>query len=105
MAQFEVYKNPSKSSRKHYPYLVDIQSPYISEIATRIVLPLGYASFFKDKAMTKLTPEIRYENENFLLLTPQISSVPAKRLKNPVGSLSHFREQIINALDFAIAGI
>jgi toxin CcdB len=105
MAQFDVYQNPSKASRKYYPYLVDIQSPYISEIATRIVLPLGHASFFNDEAMTKLTPEITYENEQLLLLTPQISSVPSKLLKKPIGSLIHFREQIINSLDFAIAGI
>ena len=105
MAQFDVYNNPSKTSRKYYPYLVDIQSPYISEIATRMVLPLGYASFFKNEAMTKLTPEITYENKILLLLTPQISSVSAKLLKKPIGSLVHFREQIINSLDFAISGI
>jgi len=105
MAQFDVYPNPSKKSRKYYPYLVDIQSPYISEIATRIVLPLGYASYFKNEAMTKLTPQIAYENEELILLTPQISSVPTKQLKKPIGSLVHFREQVINSLDFAIAGI
>ena len=55
--------------------------------------------------MNILTPEIDYNDECFLLLTPQISSVPVKILKEPIGSLSHFRDQIINALDFAIAGI
>lgn len=105
MAQFDVYQNPSKASRKHYPYLLDIQSPYISEITTRIVIPLGLASSFRNEAMNVLTPEISYEDEELLLLTPQISSVPSKILKEPVGSLSHFREQIINALDFAITSI
>lgn len=105
MAQFDVYPNPSKQSKKHYPYLLDIQSPYISDIATRIVIPLGYASLFKNEVMTNLTPEISFANDLLLLLTPQISSVPARILKEPIGSLSHFREQIINALDFAIAGI
>ena len=104
MAQFDVYKNPSKQTKKHYPYILDIQSPYISEIATRIVVPLGYASLFKHEAMTNLTPEISFEDEKLLLLTPQISSVPSKILKDPIGSLSHFREQIINALDFAVSG-
>ena len=97
MAQFDVYQNPSKTSRKHYPYLLDIQSPYISEIATRIVIPLGFASSFRNEAMKVLTPEINYEGKELLLLTPQISSVPIKILKEPVGSLSHFHEQIINA--------
>jgi toxin CcdB len=105
MAQFDVYQNPSKASRTHYPYLLDIQSPHISEIATRIVIPLGFASSFRNKAMNVLTPEISYGGEELLLLTPQISSVPSKILKEPAGSLSHFREKIINALDFAITSI
>ena len=105
MAQFDVYPNPSKHTQKHYPYLLDIQSPYISDIATRIVIPLGYAALFKNEAMTNLTHEISFEDDLLLLLTPQISSVPAKILKEPIGSLSHFREQIINSLDFAVAGI
>lgn len=104
MAQFDVYKNPSEKSRRYYPYLVDIQSPYLSGIATRIVLPLGYASLFSNLAMKKLTPEITYEDEELLLLTLQISSVPSKTLTEPVGSLAHFREEIISSLDFAIAG-
>lgn len=104
MAQFDVYENPG-DSRKSYPYVVDIQSPYISQLATRIVLPLGYASSFKSESMTRLTPEITYGEEHLLLLTPQISAMPARLLRNPIGSLAHFREQIINALDFAISGI
>lgn len=105
MAQFDVYRNPGKQSKKHYPYLLDIQSPYIAEIATRIVIPLGYAASFKNEVMKNLTPEISFGEELLLLLTPQISSVPANILSNPVGSLIHFREQIVNALDFAITGI
>jgi toxin CcdB len=105
MAQFDVYRNPSKTSRRHYPYILDIQSPYISEIATRIVIPLGLASSFRNEVMDVLSPKINYEGEELLLLTPQISSIPSKILKEPVGSLSHFREQIINALDFAITSI
>lgn len=105
MPQFDVYTNPSKASRKHYPYVLDIQNPYLSDIATRIVIPLGFASSFGNKTMKGLTAEISYEGDSLLLVTPQISSISAKLLKEPIGSLSHFRTQIINALDFAISGI
>ncbi|MFN3881793.1 MAG: CcdB family protein [Nitrincola lacisaponensis] len=50
-------------------------------------------------------PEISFGDEELLLLTPQISSVAEKYLKNPVGSLSHFRGQIVGALDMAISRI
>ena len=105
MAQFDVYLNPSKASRKYYPYVVDIQSPYISELATRIVVPLGTLAAFGNEVLKGLTPEITYENEKFLLLITQISSIPTKRLEKPIGSLEHFRDQIVASLDFAISGV
>ena len=105
MAQFDVYRNPSKTTKTFFPYLVDIQSPYISELATRMVIPLGVASYFGNEAMKGLTPEFNFEGEKLLLLTPQISSIPKSQLKDPIGSLIHFREQIINAIDFAILSI
>ena len=105
MAQFDVYINPSKNSRKTYPYIIDIQNALISDIATRVVIPLGKLSHFRNEKMDGLTPAIEYENEQFILLTPQISSMPVNLLKNPVGSVKLLRDEIISAIDFAITGI
>ena len=105
MAQFDVYANPSKSSGQAYPYIVDVQSGVISALSTRIVIPLGRKSLFGDEALRGLTPEIKYGKDELLLLVPQIASMPVKQLKKPVGSLVHFRDEIIAALDFAITGI
>ncbi|WP_075878661.1 CcdB family protein [Vreelandella massiliensis] len=105
MAQFDVYPNPSTTSRAHYPYLVDIQSSLLSELTTRIVIPLGKRSALGGNAMQGLTPAISFAEQELLLLTPQISSVSEKQLQNPVGSLAHFRDQIVGALDMAITGI
>lgn len=105
MPQFDVYSNPSKQTQAAYPYLVDIQSPIISEIATRIVIPLGRLSHFRGEKLQGLTPEITYQGEQLLLLTPQIASMSAALLKNPIGSLSHFRDEVVASLDFAITGI
>lgn len=105
MAQFDVYTNPSRKTREAYPYLVDIQSPLISELSTRIVIPLGRLAHFGGETLHGLTPEISYQGEQLLLLTPQVSSMPAKLLENPIGSLSHLRDEIVASLDFAITGI
>lgn len=105
MAQFDVYKNPSKSSKKHLPYLVDVQNAFLDALATRIVIPLGLKASFRNASMSRLTPEIIYLDEELLLLTPQMASIPSSILKHPIGSLTHFRTQIIDALDFAISGI
>ena len=105
MAQFDVYPNPSKTSNTQYPYLVDIQSSLLTGLATRIVIPLGKHAAFGGQSMRGLTPEISFDDQQLLLMTPQISSVPEKHLKNPVGTLSHFRDQIVAALDLAVTGI
>ncbi|MBT8138841.1 MAG: CcdB family protein [Gammaproteobacteria bacterium] len=105
MAQFDVYKNPSRATSKYFPYLVDIQSPYLEELATRIVIPLAKAADFKQSVMKGLTPKIFFEGEDLLFLTPQISSMPRKPLKDPVGSVAHLREELLNSLDFALLGI
>lgn len=105
MAQFDVYRNPNTGSSRLYPYLVDIQNPLLSDLATRIVIPLGRKEAFGGQPMRSLTPEVRFEDEPLLLLTPQISSMPAKHLRNPLGSLMYFRDQIVGALDFAVTGV
>lgn len=76
---------------KACPYIVDIQHELISDIATRLVIPLGKLSHFK--------------NEQMQGLTPQLASMPSSQLKDPIGSLSHFRDEIVASLDFAITGI
>ena len=105
MSQFDVYINPSKKSREAYPYIIDIQNAIISDIATRIVIPLGRLKHFRNEKMDGLTPVVEYENEQFVLLTPQISSMSVKLLKNPVGSVESLIDEIIAAIDFAITGI
>jgi len=66
---------------------------------------MGIYSKFKDEELKKLTPRVSYREQELLILIPQITSMPAKILKEPIGSLSHLRDEIIAALDFAIIGI
>lgn len=105
MAQFDVYRNPSKKSRQAYPYLVDVQNALLDDLATRLVVPLTPKQAKQSLYMQKLTPELEVDGETYLFLTQQLSSVPQDILNNPVGTLKHERELLINAIDFAIAGI
>ena len=105
MAQFDVYKNPNNRTKKQFPYIVDIQNEVVSEIDTRIVMPLGKASLFANEYMDRLTPQIEYNGEQLILLAPQLASVPEKMLKKPIGTIEHLRDEIMSALDFAIMGI
>lgn len=105
MAQFDVYENPSKATRKAYPYILELQNNVISEITTRIVVPLADYKVMKNEEFKRLTPKVSYDGKDLLILIPQIASVSTNALKKPVGSLSHLRDEIIAALDFAITGV
>jgi len=104
MAQFDVYKNSNSRTKKIYPYLLDIQNSIVSDISTRIVIPLGNSNQFNHQKMDVLTPELSFNNEKLILLTPQIASIPAHLLKEPIGSFIQFRGEIISSLDFIITG-
>lgn len=105
MAQFDVYKNPSKHTRKAYPYILDIQHDLIEGIATRIVVPLGDAKKFRNEELKGLTPKVEFDDKSLLVLMPQITSMPTKALNDPVGTLAYLRDEIISALDLAVTGI
>ena len=105
MAQFSLYKNLDKSSSKAYPYLVDVQTDLLSGLDSRMVIPLTPVSMLDRKAPTHLCPVIHLEVGDLVILTQQMTSVPAKILKEEVNDLSAFRNEIINALDFLITGI
>ncbi len=105
MAQFDVYANAHAKTNKAYPYLVDVQNDLLDGLNTRIVIPLATADTFKQTVIAGLTPAIRYQDEELLLLVPHLSSIPAKLLTKPIGNLTHLRNDIIAALDLAITGI
>jgi toxin CcdB len=105
MAQFDVYENPSKQSRKAYPYILDIQHSLIEDISTRVVLPLGDAVNFRNEELKGITPKVEFKGQNLLILIPQITSMSRKSLREPVGTLLHLGDEIVSSRDLVITGI
>jgi len=105
MAQFDVYPNPSKTTRQAYPYLVDVQNSIIEDLDTRLVVPLTPSVSKPNMLMAKLTPEVYIDGKAHLFLTPQMASVPKDILKQPIGTLAVSRSVLIDAIDFAVTGV
>lgn len=105
MAQFDVYDNTNSTTSNRYPLLVDVQHSVLSELATRIIIPLSKKDSVHGAIMDILMPEVLFDDQQFVLMTPQISAVPDRLLSNPIGTLEHCRSQVLAALDFAITGI
>ncbi len=44
MSQFDVFDNPNDNTNQSMPYLLDVQSDLLDNLATRVVVPLIAAS-------------------------------------------------------------
>jgi toxin CcdB len=104
MAQYFAYENLDKSSRKLFPYLLDIQSNLLENLETTIVIPLIKIQSV-NKKFTKLTPIVEVNRAKHLALTQQIAGLDRTLLGQPVDDLSNYRFVIVDAIDFIISGI
>jgi len=52
-----------------------------------------------------LTPILKFEGKEFLMLTPQVAGIPARELGPVAGDLASHRDKIIAAVDFLVSGI
>lgn len=105
MAQFEVYENPNRASRKTYPFLLDIQSDLLSDLRTTVVIPLCPVGAVGGDAITKLCPVLSIEGKRFVALSHQLAGVDRKMLGKAIADLSRYRSEIIAAMDFIVSGI
>ena len=104
MAQFVRYQNNGES-RDIYPFFVDVQSELLESLNTRMVIPMIMADRIAANAPAHLCPIIHIDHTSFILLTHQMTSVPASILTDPVDSLETFRTEIIAAIDFLVTGV
>lgn len=105
MPQFTVYKNKNSATKARVPYLLDIQSNLLSELETRVVIPLYSAAAMKGKTLTVLTPAVEIEGKSCVAMTPQLAGISKKELGAEVTDMEAHRDIIIAALDFLVTGI
>jgi len=105
MEQFTLYKNENKNSKKAYPYFVDVQNDLLSDLNSRIVIPVSTQKALNNLNAKKLCPVIEIDGNTFVLLTHQITSVPCSILKQKVTTLEHYRYDILGAIDLLLTGI
>lgn len=105
MAQFDLYLNTDQDTNKIYPYFIDIQNGLLETLNSRVVIPLTPLRK-TDKAYPKnLCPVIQINNEDFAVLTHQMTSVSVNFLQEKALSVVVYRDDIIAAIDFLVTGI
>jgi toxin CcdB len=102
--QLEVFANPLVRARRIYPYLVVLQADIAATGRDRVV------AFLIGKKLVgtvsgKLMPVVEVRGQEFVLLMPSITNVPAEELRHAVGDLAAYRSKIVDAIDWMFLGI
>lgn len=105
MAQFTAYENSNRATRTAYPFLLDIQSDLLDQLRTTLVIPLSPVSLAGDAAIARLCPRVDIDGQGYVVMTPQMAGIDRKHLGGAVGDLSHYRAEVIGAVDFMVSGI
>jgi toxin CcdB len=103
MAQFDVYRNLRESTKEAAPYLIDLQSDLLGELATRVVAPLMREGVFA--AATRLHPTFAIEGVRVVLAVERLAAIDRRELRERVLSLDDRRFDIIAATDVLITGV
>lgn len=97
MAQFDLFRLRSGQ------LVVDLQTDLIGIDVSRIVAPLREAG--KYTAFPGLTPSVTFEGETWIVRVQELAAVPGSELREPVGAVAEYRDDLKRALDILIDGV
>ncbi len=102
MRQFDLFDNPSVRSRAFVPFVVVLQSHYLSAMPTVVVAPL-----IRDdgrSAYTDVSARVAVNGETFIVSAAELAAVEARLLGKPIGSLLSEEDAIRSALQKVFTG-
>ncbi len=101
MARFDIYRYASKSA----PLLVDVQADLLSDLNSRVVVPLLPTAKTGNEELPRLKPKIEISGKDYILMTTDIGVVPVASLGKLIGNIEdEHRYTISDALDFLFQG-
>ncbi len=101
MARLDVFPMPGTAVAG---YVLDVQADLLSELATRVVVPL-LPEMDVPKPIRDLNPVFEIDGATFVLVAQAIATVPARELKRCVASLAAERDRVTRALDTLFIGL
>ena len=102
MAQFDVFRNPRRGP---FPLLLDVQADLLSDLATRVVVPMAPKKAWAGARLSRLNPTAVFQRVEYVLVFQELAAVPQSALGDPAGSLAPRRTDLIAALDLLFTGI
>ena len=102
MARFDVYRSPIDDERSHTPFWLDVQADHLSQLATRVMVPL--CRIESGRPSERLNPILAVDGVQLFADTANLGTFPRQWLREPVASLREQRFAIEDALDFLLTG-
>jgi toxin CcdB len=99
MARFDVYKYSAA-----VPYVVDVQADLLSDLKTRVVIPLLPHAQAKKEVLPRLKPVIKIHGKDHVLMTTDIGAIRIADLGPPAENIQDQRQVIAAAIDFLMMG-
>lgn len=101
--QFDVYRSTDAVSKSGISYLVDLQADLLEHLQTRVVAPL--ISLNNIRPIDEINPVVSLNGNPFVVSIAEVAGVSIENLGEKVGSLAHYRNEIVAAVDFLFTGI
>ncbi len=103
MSQCTVHENPG-ASRGAAPLLLDVQADLLSDLATRVVVPLIPLADF-GRPVARLHPTFMVSGAAHVMATHLIAAIPRAALGAEIASLADQRDQVVAAIDVVLSGV
>ena len=100
--QHDVFRSPATTQRGGRRFIVVLSSHYLIGVDPVIVAPLAPPSLFGSNV--RLSPLVRFQDVDFVLLVPLMTNVSARRLVTREGDLSDFADEIDRAVNRLFTG-
>jgi toxin CcdB len=102
--QFDVFANPIAAARRHYPFVVVLQSDFVGSGREQIVAPLVPRKSLSAIA-GRLTPIVVVNSSDHVVLVPALTGVRRRDLEVRVASLAGARTEVLAAIDLLFFGV
>jgi toxin CcdB len=100
--QHELFANPNPRTRREFPLVVVLQAD-VTEGDGRLTAPLVPAST-QVRSGNRALPRITHDGQDYLTMLPLLSPLDRRKLRHPLGSLRHHRDDFVRALDWLFVG-
>ncbi len=81
LAQFDVFRNPSKSSAKEIPFFVILQYDFLLSLPRIVVAPLRLEAK-ESPEMIKLNPRMEVDGRTYVIMIELLTSIDRRHIKS-----------------------